>query len=562
MPTGYGVIKSLIRQASAASGQPIDENDDVESWWTEHGDGQELGYSNLLEQMAPNQAARSALLAEFFEATEEERQEGRKVPGPAHRAIAQLVQKGLVRVIVTTNFDRLIEQALSAVGIIPQVVDSEQSVRGMKPLVHSECTLIKIHGDYKGLEQRNTLAELSSYGEGMQQLIDQVFDEYGLIINGWSADWDKALVHSLKGRRSRRYPLFWTTFSELGEAGRELVERHNAVVLGNITADEFFPDLLTRLDSLERLAAPPITEAMAIARLKKLLPYRENHIELRDLLEDEMKPMIRILVERSSLIVPSDGSTTISVSRDFEAECARLLAASQTLMKLVATGVMLDRDKLHTDLWIWTVQQLLRVRTPITGGFHEHWINLGNYPALLVFRAASMAAVACHHEDVFLRLCREPKLKNQHIDELLPAYVGLDPHMVLDSSAVVEFPRWNGTRQMYPPSALLEADIRGSLQPILGDEEACAEAFRKTEYRLGLLTLVEPKLWFEPTAGTYWSRYTSWSRDGELIWERDFRANADRQAWGWEAVEDGADDVFSDKISELTEKIRTQRITH
>lgn len=562
MPTGYGVIKSLVRQAAAASGQPLSEIDEVEAWWTEHGDGQDLGYSNLLEQMAPNPAARSALLTEFFQATEDERQEGKKVPGPAHTAIAQLVQKGLVRVVVTTNFDRLIEQALSGAGIVPQVVDSEQSVRGMKPLVHSDCTVIKIHGDYKSLEQRNTLAELSSYGEGMQQLIDQVFDEYGLIINGWSADWDKALVQSLRGRRSRRYPLFWTAYSKLGEAGQELVERHSAVVLENVTADEFFPDLLTRLDSLEKLAVPPITEAMAIARLKKLLPYRENHIELRDLLEDELKSITNAIAERSPLIIPSDGSTTINGPRDFDAECARLLATAQTLMKLVATGVMFDRDKLHTDLWIWAIQQLLRARTPITGRFHEHWINLSNYPALLVFRAAAMSAVTHNHEDVFLRLCREPKLKNQHIDEQLPAYVGLDPYLVLDSSTVVEFPRWNGSRSLYPPSAFLEADLRSSLQPILGDEEAYVEAFRRTEYRLGLLTLVEPKLWFEPTPGTYWNRYTSWLPGGELIWERDFRATADRQAWGWDTVEDGADDPFGDRINELTEKIKTQRVMH
>ena len=562
MPTGYGVIKSLVRQAAAASGHHIGENDDVEAWWAEHGDGQELGYSNLLEQMAPNQAARSALLTEFFEATEEERQEGKKVPGPAHKAIAQLVQKGLVRVIVTTNFDRLIEQALAATGIVPQVVDSEQSVSGMKPLVHSECTVIKIHGDYKSLEQRNTLAELSSYGKGMQQLIDQVFDEYGLIINGWSADWDKALVQSLKGRRSRRYPLFWTAYSKLGEAGRELVQRHSAVVLENVAADDFFPDLLTRLDSLARLAAPPISEAMAITRLKKLLPYRENHIEIRDLLEDELKTITTIITARSPLIVPSNGFAEINRARDFEAECARLLATSQTLIKLVATGVMFDRDKLHTDLWIWTIQQLLRARTPITGGFHEHWINLSSYPALLVFRAAAMAAVTYKYEDIFLRLCREPRSKNQHIDELLPAYVSLDPYMVIDSSTVVEFPRWNGSRSLYPPSALLEEDLRSALQPVLGDEEAYKEAFRRTEYRLGLLALVEPKRWFDPTPGMYWSRYTSWLLGGEFIWERDFRATADRQAWGWDEAEDGADDPFSDKINELTEKIRTQRIGH
>ncbi|MHA7304296.1 SIR2 family protein [Arthrobacter sp. TMN-49] len=169
-------------------------------------------------------------------------------------SIAQLVQKGLVKVITTTNFDRLLEQALSAFGIVPQVIVSEAAVRGMKPLVHSACTVVKLHGDYKSLEQRNTLTELSSYGDEMQRLIDQIFDEYGLIINGWSGIWDKALVETLRGRRSRRYPLFWSSYGPLGEAGQELAERHNAVVLERATADQFFTDLLSRLESLEKLA--------------------------------------------------------------------------------------------------------------------------------------------------------------------------------------------------------------------------------------------------------------------------------------------------------------------
>jgi hypothetical protein len=56
---------------------------------------------------APTQAARRDLIAGFFEPTDEDAEQGLKVPGLAHRAIALLVKRGLVRVIVTTNFDRL-----------------------------------------------------------------------------------------------------------------------------------------------------------------------------------------------------------------------------------------------------------------------------------------------------------------------------------------------------------------------------------------------------------------------------------------------------------------------
>ena len=70
------------------------------------------------------------------------------MPTPAHRAVASLVQHGFIRVVVTTNFDRLMEQALEEAGIHPQVIASPDAVDGALPLVHAPCTVFKVHGDY------------------------------------------------------------------------------------------------------------------------------------------------------------------------------------------------------------------------------------------------------------------------------------------------------------------------------------------------------------------------------------------------------------------------------
>jgi len=51
-----------------------------------------------------------------------------------------------------------------------------------------------LHGDYADLDQRNTIDELEKYDKPLQNLLDRILDEYGLIVCGWSADWDKALV--------------------------------------------------------------------------------------------------------------------------------------------------------------------------------------------------------------------------------------------------------------------------------------------------------------------------------------------------------------------------------
>ena len=70
----------------------------------------------------------------------------------------------------------------------------------MVPLVHTQHCLIKLHGDYLDPRIRNTPSELSEYPDGVNELLDRIFDEYGLIVCGWSADWDGALRDAMSSR--------------------------------------------------------------------------------------------------------------------------------------------------------------------------------------------------------------------------------------------------------------------------------------------------------------------------------------------------------------------------
>jgi hypothetical protein len=88
IPTGWDVVLNLIERVARVEGH--EPTPDPEMWFkTKY--GSEPNYSKLLQQLAPTQAARQLLLRSFFEPTEEEREQGLKVPSVAHRAIAQLV---------------------------------------------------------------------------------------------------------------------------------------------------------------------------------------------------------------------------------------------------------------------------------------------------------------------------------------------------------------------------------------------------------------------------------------------------------------------------------------
>src|SRR4029079_4205680 len=107
-------------------------------------------------------------------------EEGKKLPTHAHAAIARLVRLGYIRVIITTNFDRLLEAALQAEAIAPVVIASADAAKGAPPFVHTPCTILKVHGDYLDSRLKNSVEALSRYDKAMDRLLDQVFDEYGL----------------------------------------------------------------------------------------------------------------------------------------------------------------------------------------------------------------------------------------------------------------------------------------------------------------------------------------------------------------------------------------------
>ncbi|OLE21182.1 MAG: hypothetical protein AUG49_22655 [Catenulispora sp. 13_1_20CM_3_70_7] len=89
--------------------------------------------------------------------------------------------------------------------------------------MHSRATIIKLHGDYLDQRSLNTAEELASYPAAQKKLLAQVLDEYGLIVCGWSADWDTALVNAIENTRSRRYTMVWSAYGTIGEKAGDLI---------------------------------------------------------------------------------------------------------------------------------------------------------------------------------------------------------------------------------------------------------------------------------------------------------------------------------------------------
>ncbi len=288
IPTGWEIIGELVRQLAVVE-DGVDPKDDWPNWRQQRFGGAP-SYSKLLDMLAPTQGERRALIEKFIDPAPRSEDESRRAPSKAHRAIARLVADGYVRVIVTTNFDRLMEQALAAAGVAPTVLKSDADIRGARPLIHTPCTILKVHGDYLDTQILNTEDELAGYSAEQDGLLDRILEDHGLVVAGWSGEWDPALRAAIARVQSWRYPIFWASRSlPSGQAG-DLVAHRQARHVPIEDADSFFERLVERMKDQADLNRPhPLSTDLLIAAAKRYLTRPEHRIQLADLVAEEVQ---------------------------------------------------------------------------------------------------------------------------------------------------------------------------------------------------------------------------------------------------------------------------------
>lgn len=237
VPTGWDITRSGLQRLRQLETGDTDELTGAQlSDWLRETDREHLTYSDLLELIAPDAAVRREYLAGFFEGRE---------PGATHEALADLAVQGMVRVFVTTNFDRLLERALQARGIEPIVAASDGDLDAAVPREHAGCVVVKPHGDYLRQTIRNTPDELAELEPSMTAELKEIFDRYGVVVLGYSGS-DPAIAAALSARRSR-YGLWWVARGELSPAAQNLVDAVGGRTVRRDSAAAFLTDLRRRL---------------------------------------------------------------------------------------------------------------------------------------------------------------------------------------------------------------------------------------------------------------------------------------------------------------------------
>ncbi|MDZ3837409.1 MAG: SIR2 family protein [Rhodospirillales bacterium] len=377
IPTGWEITLDLIRRVALAQG--VGEQPDWAEWYCQE-TRQEPEYSALVEDAARSPAERRAILNGYIEPTEEDLEEGRKVPTAAHCAIAELVSRGYIRVIVTTNFDRLLENALRERGVEPTVVASVDALQGAEPLVHSPCYVFKLHGDYKDARILNTDAELSGYPPEYDALLDRILDEYGLIVCGWSGEWDDALRAAILRAPNRRYSTYWTTLGDPGDGAGTLINHRRAAVIRIESADAFFKSLQQRVETLEQTRRQnPLSVELLVATTKRFLAKPEYRIQLEDLFAEETSRLINHL-KGAELGRPQkrDGP-------EFKTDVERYEAAAEALACMC--GALGRWGAETTRIIVVDVIRMILVRSRTVNDGFTYYSRVRSYPAVLVYVA-------------------------------------------------------------------------------------------------------------------------------------------------------------------------------
>lgn len=406
IPTGWEITIDLIRRIALAQG--VEDQQDWAAWYRKK-TGQEPDYSALLEELGASPEERRSILHSYIEPTEEDREEGRKIPTAAHRAMAELVRGGYIRVIITTNFDRLMENALRECGIEPTVVASVDALAGAEPLTHSACYILKLHGDYKDARILNTEVELSSYPAEYDSLLDRILDEHGLIVCGWSGQWDQALRAAFLRAPNRRYSVFWAARGQLGDGAEQLVRHRGAHVIPIAEADSFFSTLQQRVETLAHSQRQnPLSIELLVNSAKRFLAKPEYRIQLDEVFSQETQ---RVLAQFDGADFSPQGPWDLAV---FRARVRKYEAITETIASMAG---VLGRwgDDSERSLVLDVVRSLYAQAEKIGSGLTVY-LNIRSYPAVLVFTAYGLGLTragrwnALHHlfEAVIDRQHKEP----------------------------------------------------------------------------------------------------------------------------------------------------------
>lgn len=426
IPTAWGIRKDLTTKVAELRKQTdeLDKFEDSVTWY-EDATGKSAEYETLLEDLGCSPVERKRLLQGYFTLTQEDKETGQKQPTLAHTAIADLVESGHIKVIITLNFDHLLETAIRAKGIPATVISKEEDIEGMEPLHTLQCCIIHLHGDYLEPDSMlNTKQELGQYTTNRARLLTRILNDYGLVIAGWSSNYDPALRGAISKSYSTRRTMTWIEPRELSENARNLVTAKKGIVV-QADADTAFGALRDHVLSMNaHHARHPLTAAVAVGTAKRELAGKGVAISVHDTFKNEIDTL-----HKHPLLTP-DGRESITYSDDVATlrAVSELEAAAEVAVALTATLTHWGAEQIEH----WWINEIDRMATTLTDDGIIWGLKLRYYLAAPLYYAAGVAAVSARRYSLLAKLLSKKRQPDESNDPLTLA-------------AALDATKWNGS---------------------------------------------------------------------------------------------------------------------
>ena len=139
--------------------------------------GSPTEYSELFESLYPDQRARQKYVEPKIEAA---------FPGWGYLYLANIVRSGHFNLIFTTNFDDLVNEALTRFLGYNAVVCAADSEVATINAITARAKVIKLHGDYLFKSLKNTISELASLQDNMARKFEEFARQCGMVVLGYS----------------------------------------------------------------------------------------------------------------------------------------------------------------------------------------------------------------------------------------------------------------------------------------------------------------------------------------------------------------------------------------
>lgn len=497
LPTASDVSGNMILAIAKGRGEQVERGKDNEVClaWFEKTFGEPATFQRLMKKLGISEGNRKDGLKKFIYQTDEDGNPVPGIPTEAHRAIARLVRSGMISLIITTNFDTLMEEALKGENVPYEVITEESDVTRMS-VFPDRCRVLKVNGDFERGTLRITPEDLKEYPLVIEDYLKQIFREYGLVICGWSGIFDTHLSEILcTPEIPRQYPVFWCLRN-----GARVPPGVCQVLLPNgidiDSADDFFTTLEVMIERFSRFEPrTTLSAAAAVKEVKEALMGPNPEMVVPDVINAEVETVL-VEVEKERYIHPG----TVEAQAVYYRRLAEIEGAATPLASMLATLAYYDKNGDYSVLIADTIERLVNpkdIEPFVRGSPGDYEIipphrdietglkKLRYYPALLAIYAAGIAAVKEDRLTTLDAVISKPQLfryhgiyqqKTEFFDRVnVWNILGCDHHWIIDLGRET----FGSVEDFYTYPFLT---IQSILKPLIPNEKRYAEYFDIFEY--------------------------------------------------------------------------------